>query len=431
MKLKLLMGAVVVCVTMAALVLGRQASAQQPGPSAGEVLVSGLDQPKGMAIGSDGMLYVAESGNGGDTELEDGSNVGLTGRISRIDPETGARETVADNLPSNALPDGDAVGPADVAFIGSTLYYLQTHGGEFYESPDMPTGIYRVDTDDGSVDLVADIYEFNVDNPVQAITDGVQQDVEVGGNPYSMDVRNGVFYVVDGNHNRMMRITTTGDIEEVTEFPNHPVSTGMDFAADGTARVAYLGQGPFFPQDGKVVSVNINTGAITELASGASMLTDVEFGPAGQLYALQFNDTSNATSEEDAFGPFKGNILRVNPDGTLTKLVTGLTFTTFLEFDGDTAYISNFAIVPGMGEIVKIENFSTVQPPAPTPTTAPPAPTTAPPQPTATRPAGIVAPDTGTGGYADPGNGGYTWLVALIAAGALLSMGGVVALRRR
>lgn len=434
MKLKLLIGVAIVCIAVAAVVLGRQASAQQPGPSAGEVLVTGLIQPRGMTIGPDGMIYIAEAGSGGATILEDGTSVGLTGRISMVDPETGARTTVAEDLPSNAFPQdqgGDAVGPADVAFIGDQLYYLQTHGGEFYESPDTPTGVYQVN-DDGSVELVADIYQFNVDNPVQAITDGTQQDIEVGGNPYSMDVRNGDFYVVDGNHNRMMLVTTDGDVDEITEFPNHPVSTGMDFAPDGTARVSYLGQGPFFPDDGKVVSVNLTSGAITELASGASMLTDVEFGPGGQLYAVQFNDTSGAASEEEAFGPFRGSVLRVNNDGTLTKLVTGLSFTTFIEFDGDTAYVANWGISPDAGEIVKIENFSSIQPPAqPTPTTAAPAPTQAPPQPTATRPAGIVAPDTGSGGPVGSGGDSYGWLVALIAAGALLSVGGTVALRRR
>ncbi len=83
-----------------------------------------------MKIGPDGMIYVAEAGSGGTTTVTVGgsdSNSGLTGRISKIDPATGARTTVAANLPSNAGPDGDAVGPADVAFIGSQLYYVQTH----------------------------------------------------------------------------------------------------------------------------------------------------------------------------------------------------------------------------------------------------------------------------------------------------------------
>lgn len=437
MKLKLPVAvAVSAAIACAGLAIGTGASAQAPGPSAGTVLVSGLIQPKGIEVGPDGALYVAESGNGGDIEVELGEGdeaatffSGYTGRISRIDPETGARTTVVDGLPSNAFPpeepggEGEAVGPADVAFVAGNLYYLQTHAGEVYGTPDFTTGIYRVD-DDGDVTLVADIFAFNAANPVDAITSGAQPDVEPGGNPYSMDVHNGVFYVVDGNHNRLMRVTTGGTITEIVEFPNHPVSTGIDFSATGVAYVGLLGQGPFAPDDGKVVSVNLSGGAITDRASGVSMITDVEFGSDGQLYALSFNDTT--AGEFPAFGPFTGSIQTVNADGTMSPLVTGLSFATHMTFDDDTAYVVNWGVT-SQGEVVKIEDFSSVEPP-PAPTPAP-APTQAGPAPTATRPTGIAAPDTGTG---SAGADGTLALIALFgAAGIALAAAGLRFARRR
>jgi hypothetical protein len=435
MKLKLLVGgALVAAIASAALTLNGGASAQAPGPSAGEVLVSGLVQPRGVEVGPDGMLYVAESGNGGDIEVTIGEGEesftllsGYTGRISRIDPETGARETVVDGLASNAFPpeepgaEPEGVGPADVAFIGDNLYYLQTHAGEVYGTPDFATGIYRV-SDNGDLTLIADIGAFNTANPVDAITSGTQVDVEPGGNPYSMDVNNGVFYVVDGNHNRLMRVSTGGTITEVTEFPNHPVSTGIDFSG-GTPYVGYLGQGPFMPDDGKVVSVNLSSGAITEHASGVSMITDVEFGPGGQLYALSFNDTT--AGEFPAFGPFTGSIQTVNDDGTMSLLVSGLSFATHLAFDGDTAFVANWGVT-SQGEIVKIENFSTVEPPAPAPTAAATQPA---PAATATSPTGIAAPDTGAGSSED---GASIPLIALLGvAGVVLAAAGLRFASRR
>lgn len=427
MKQKLLILPLVVAAaaTVAVLAFGG-ASAQAPGPSAGTVLVDGLLQPRGIEIGPDSALYVAEAGTGGDTEITVGEGdeaftikTGLTGRISRIDTETGERETVADGLPSGAGGPGgedEAVGPADVAFIGTTLYYLQTHGGEEWGFPDNPTGIYRINSA-GDAILIADIGEFNRENPVESITSGVQVDVEPGGNPYSMDVRNGVFWVVDGNHNRLLRVTTGGDIEEVTEFPNHPVSTGIDFASDGTAWVAYLGQGPFPPDQGKVVTVDVTDGTITERASGVSMLTDVEFGPGGQLYALSFNDTT--AGEFPAFGPFTGSIQKVNSDGTLSLLVSGLSFATFLAFDDDAAFVSNFSVTPD-GQIIKIDDFSSVDPPPATPT---PAATTPAAAPTATPRGGVIgAPDTGDGS-ALTGDEGWAWpLVILGMMGAALAL---------
>src|SRR5713101_2925500 len=70
------------------------------------VFATGLNNPRGLTFGPDGNLYVAEGGLGGTQ-----STVGLcdqvpapvgpytggyTSRISRINPATGARATVAD-----------------------------------------------------------------------------------------------------------------------------------------------------------------------------------------------------------------------------------------------------------------------------------------------------------------------------------------------
>jgi hypothetical protein len=433
MKL-LIVPALLAGVAAAALAAGG-ASAQAPGPTAGEVLVTGLLQPKGIQLGPDGMLYVAESGTGGDTEFEVGEGDeatqvlnGYTGRISKIDPGTGERTTVADGLASSALvgegPEPEAVGPADVAFVGGTLYYLQTHAGDVWGFPDFETGIYRIDND-GEPHLVADIGAFNIENPVVALDEGTQVDNEPGGNPYSMDVRGTTFYVVDGNHNRLLRVSTTGNVSEVVEFPDHPVSTGIDFGLDNQATVALLGQGPFAPEDGQVVSVDLTNGEITEKAAGVSMLTDVEFGPGNQLYALSFNDTT--AGEFPAFGPFTGSIQKVNADGTMSLVVGGLSFATFLEFDNDTAYVSNFSVT-SQGEIVKIENFSTVEPPSAAPTAA--ATTPAGPVPTATRPGGIGGPDTGSGAPGDGGMGSLP-LLLLAASGIALSVAGVRLAARR
>lgn len=399
------------------------ASAQDgpPGPSAGTVLTAGLIAPRGMTLGPDGMIYIAEAGTGGDTEFEaeDGSVVknGFTGRVSKVDPATGTRTTVADGLPSQLGPMGDTVGPADVAFVGNTLYYLQTHGGEGYGFPDTPTGIYRIAAN-GDTNLVANIGEFNIENPTTAITDGSQLDIETGGNPYSMIVRDSVFYVSDGNHNRLLRVTTAGAVSAVAEFPNHPVSTGIAETESGLFYVGYLGLAPFLPQDGKVVSVSPGTGDIVEVASGVPMITDVAVGTGDQLYALSFSE---------GFAPFTGKVLRVEDDGTLTTLVAGLTFTSDMMFIGDTLYVVDDGLSAlGPGEIIEIENFSSVQPPAPAPTAAP---TTAPPVATATRPSGVVAPNTGSG--SDGGSSSGMLMLALaVGAIGLASGGAALAMKR-
>lgn len=409
-----------------------EAGAQAPGPTSGEQLASGLLSPRGMKIGPDGNLYVAEAGTGGSTSIEvDGAEhlIGNTGRISMIDVETGERTTVADDLPSDfGTATMDSVGPADVAFIGDQLYYLQTHGGEAYGFPDNPTGVYRVN-DDGSTELVADIGEFNFDNPVSDIgPGGGQADIEPGGNPYAMAVRGGSFYVTDGNQNQLMKVDTDGTITRIAEFTGHPVTTGIALSGSGPAYVANLGTFPFAPEDGTIYSVGIPSGSTTEFASGISSMTDVEFGPGGVLYALNFGDQA-AAAGGPPWDPFTGKLIRVSEDGTMVPVVSGFTFTTSVVFAGDTAYIANHGLsIPDVfeGEIWKVEGVSLlsgIDTPAPEPTTAPVASPTAPVGP-------ITPPNTG---YGDSAGDGTPWmaLAGLLALAGLTVGGTAVTILRR
>jgi hypothetical protein len=415
-----------------ALVLGgSSASAQAPGPTSGTQLAGNLLNPRGMKIGPDGMIYVAEAGTGGTivgTATDPGTS-GPTGRISKIDPATGTRTTVADNLPSNGTAEGDTVGPADVAFIGTQLYYVQTHGGAAYGFPNNPTGVYKVNSN-GTVTLVGNIGAFNIATPVTDISSGKQQDIEVGGNPYSMVVRDGAFYVVDGNQNQIEKVTTAGAVTRFAEFPGHPVTTGITYKGSGPFFVTTLGQFPFLPSAGQVLQVGYPTGSVTKVTDGVSSLTDIEYGPGGQLYAVNFADNATDPNAPAPWIPFTGKLMKVNADGTFTPLVTGFTATTQLIFNGDTAYISNNGVnFVGAGEIWQVPNVSALQPLAVSPTPAPSA--TAPAAaPTSTPVTGVVAPNTGSG--PDGGSGMFGWYLAgimIAIVGGALVVSGRVAVR--
>src|SRR5579872_1754853 len=76
------------------------------------IFATGLNNPRSLAFGPDGMLYVAEAGTGGSRSTvgvcqqapapAGPYSGGMTARISRISP-SGVRTTVVDRLPSDQM----------------------------------------------------------------------------------------------------------------------------------------------------------------------------------------------------------------------------------------------------------------------------------------------------------------------------------------
>ena len=96
------------------------------------VVMSGLDHPRGMAIGPEGGLYVAEAGRGGSGPCqvvlasEPPRCFGLTGAITRF--WKGRQERVVTGLPSQANAPG-ATGPHDISFVGRGGAYVSIGSG--------------------------------------------------------------------------------------------------------------------------------------------------------------------------------------------------------------------------------------------------------------------------------------------------------------
>jgi hypothetical protein len=275
------------------------------------LLVSGLEGSLGSTVGPDGALYVAE---------------GVAGRISRIDPRTGHRTTFASGLPKRI---GAVGGAMDIAFLHHKAYVLVT-----LVSPDVGgtdiDGIYRVDGRHHFT-VVADIGAFSLAHPpVPAffIPTGVQ---------FAMQPYRGGFLVSDGHHNRVLRVSLNGDISEAMTFQDI-VPTGLALRGK-TVYLAQAGPVPHLPENGKVVKFTARSQTATDVASGAPLLVDVEFGHDHKLFALSQGHFTPGHDEGSPADPNTGALERVHHDGTITPLVTGLNQPTSLEIIGDTAYI--------------------------------------------------------------------------------------------
>jgi hypothetical protein len=287
-------------------------------------LVTGLEGGSGSTVGPDRALYVTE---------------GAAGRVSRVDPKTGDVTTFATGLPKSIVGFGGAM---DVEFIGQTAYVLVTLVGPDVGGSDV-VGIYRVDGPD-SFTVVADIGAFALANPPNTPFDlatGVQ---------YALESYRGGFLVTDGHHNRVLRVTRDGEVSERIAFGNI-VPTGLAIRGN-KVYMAEAGPVPHLPEDGKIVSFRPKSPTVTEVASGAPLLVDVEFGRGRTLYALAQGVFGGGAPGSPAL-PNTGSLVQVNRDGTFSVVADGLDRPTSLEFIGNTAYVVTLG-----GEIWKLDRVS-------------------------------------------------------------------------
>jgi hypothetical protein len=236
-------------------------------------------------------------------------------------------------------------GPIDVAFIGKTAYVLVT-----LVSPDVGgsdvDGIYRVDGPD-SFTVVANIGAFNLDNPPTIpfpffVPTGVR---------YALQTYRGGFLVTDGHLNRVLRVTRDGDVSVFIAFDD-VVPTGLAVWGN-TVYMAEAGPVPHLPENGKVVAFGPKSPTANEVASGAPLLVDVQFGRGRLLYALSQGPGVVGAPPGSPAQPDSGALVKVNADGTLSVVAAGFNLPSSLEFIGNTAYVVTLT-----GEIWRIDDVS-------------------------------------------------------------------------
>jgi sugar lactone lactonase YvrE len=339
-----------------------------PPPSANvTVFAEGLDNPRGLEFGPDGLLYVAEGGQGGTTSTEGQCDQvvppvgpytgGDNARISALDAN-GQRTTVAEGLPSDQTAPtlGSLVsGVADIAFVDDTLYYLLAAGGCSHGHADVPNGVFRV-TKDGSTKLVADLSAFVKANPTSVQNPG---DFEPDEGAFGLELFNDELYVAESNHGALDAVDpATGKVRRVvdmTETQGHLVPTAMAVGPDGNLYVSNLTTFPMVARASQVFTVTPN-GELSVYAKAVTAVLGLAFDNEGRLYVLE---TSGPGSGQEApIVPGTGRVVRLTDNGELEVVATGLVFPTGMTFGPDgTLYVSNFGFgfPPGAGQVVAID----------------------------------------------------------------------------
>lgn len=351
---------------------------QERGAYAVTEFASGLTNPRHLRFGPDGALYVAEAGIGGDllppntsdcpavdnyrtTPPLHGYMAGFTGRISRIRAD-GVRETVVDKLPSNRDGFESSNGPTDIAWLGHEMYVLIEAGGCSRGLPNHPAGIVRIRRD-GTYEYVADISAFIRQNPVAfEPACGPKGDCEPDGVPHTMLAYRGKLYVVETNHNSILKVDPwTGDIKRIHDLSEH-----------NPAPVSAVRWGPVFllgDFNGPVQAFYWGYGPVHTLYEGFGGIVDLGIIDH-RLHILETN------SNHDHYAPNDGRIIRVNLDGTRKVIVDGLNTAVGMAKSpsGHAVFVTTFGYgqdtvegrpAEGLGRIVRIALDGDCDAPAP------------------------------------------------------------------
>ena len=329
-------------------------------------VAGGLDNPRGLAFGPDGSLYVAEAGRGGAGPCFPGPEgeacFGDSGAVTRIGH--GKVRRVVTGLPSIAAPDGtNAIGPSDVA-AGGRLSFTVGLGADPALRAQLPTlatdasGWLLRDAARGWRQI-ADVAGFEA----SANPDGGAPD----SNPQSLLAGHGGFLVADAGGNSLVRVAPDGRVSTVvtfpgqfvdappmmglppgTQIPSEAVPTSVVRGPDGAYYVGTLTGFPFAPGSARVFRV-VPGRAPTVYAGGFTNIIDLAFGQDGRLYVLEIAHNGLLSGDRT------GALIRVGRDGT-QKIVAsaGLTAPAGLAIRGRSAYVSNCGTCAGTGSVVRI-----------------------------------------------------------------------------
>ena len=330
-----------------------------------------LDNPRGLAFGSDGHLYVAEAGRGGSdcpsgaTGPEGPVCFGATGALTRLDKDKPVRLY---RFSSIAGPDGTAAeGISDLNQYGGYWHILM--GLSTHETPPGLTAAHTQRSNRelgrlirlraGTRTTIANVggQDWNWTNAriYRAPNDFPD------ANPFVVERLDGRTWVIDAGANTLVQVSgSTATVR--TFFPNAATGDAVPTClAKGPDGAYYVGElQAFGNKAGQARVWRVRPGSPPKVwHTGFSAITGCGFDPQGNFYAVELQRSGFNPAANPA-----GAVIQVTPSGKRTTLGAGkLFFPQGFAYRNHAIFVSNWSLLPGKpsgagqpsGQIVRIQ----------------------------------------------------------------------------
>jgi hypothetical protein len=225
------------------------------------------------------------------------------------------------------------MGVGAVAFLGAHLYALTPGGGCSHSHPRDPNGLLRVFSDGLSI-TIADLGAWLSSHPDSK--NPTDTDFEPDGTWYSLAAAGDALYTMEPNHGVMIRVGRHGGITLVANLWEQVKQIDADQDGDKTYTALIKHRGSFFIGTlGRnihdfaafVYVLSADGSTIRQIASGLHGVVGIAFDKHDRLYALETTAPGLRLTDAAAGA---GRLVRVERDGSLTPILTSLTFPTAL-----------------------------------------------------------------------------------------------------
>jgi sugar lactone lactonase YvrE len=316
------------------------------------VITVGLNNPRAIFYGTDGEIYVVDSGVGGMIETATPIELAAGGGSSNvylIEPD-GTQHILIYGLLSVIIRGTEAAGASDIVVTDDAVWLLLSQGSALQQNnPTNPFSyaLVKLNRETLRVEEFIDFYAYELENnPDGNELDSNPQDIAIAAD--------GTIYIADAGANTVYSWTEATGLQVFHAWGENPVPTSVAIGPDGNLYVGFLTAFPF-PTEGARIEKWSTDGELLETFSDLTMVVDVVVAEDGTIYATELGQF-DLEAEGSPWLPESGKVVEVTADGPVV-VSEGLNFPYGLAINpsgGLTITVNSAFTEPGAGAVINV-----------------------------------------------------------------------------